>query len=242
MGTHDGLFSYDPRLDTAYFLGESHKALKERITSIERIANNKYIVGTLGSGLLLVNDRLVVERQFTPKNGLISSFIKNISIENDSVIWVGSNNGCNRIQFNADFSIKKVNLLTSNNALPSSSVNDVLVDANTVWIATDNGLTYIDNLNQFFSSEATVPRTYFLSAKANGQVFTPEQQQLDYYQDHLEFEFASIYFGNQKFDYSYRLLGVDENWYLTNENTVHYANLGYRIRISGRGGFKGWSH
>lgn len=224
VGTHDGLFSYNPKVDTFCFLGRIHQALKERITSIEQIATHKYIVGTLGSGLLLINDRLIVERQFTTRDGLVSLFIKNISIENDSVAWVGSNNGCNRIQFNTDFSIKKIHLLASNSILPSSSVNDVLVNSNKVWIATDNGLAYIDNLSQWFAPEETIPKAYLLSAKANGQLFTAEKQ-LDYSQDHLEFEFASIYFGNQKFDYSYRLLGVDKNWYFTNENTVHYVNL-----------------
>lgn len=226
LGTQEGFFVYDPLQDSMEFLGEKHQVLQERGNAIEQLGKRHFLLGTLGAGLVLLDDSLRFLQQYTPKDGLVSVFIKNIYTENDSTIWIGSNNGCNRIVFNPDFSIKKINTLTSRNVLPASNVNGVLVDSMRIWIATANGLASLPNKMYLDAQSSTIPKAYLVSSKVNGEVFTEEKSCFKHFQNHLEFEFASIYFGHENFQYCYRLVGVDTNWTLTSKRRIHYANLG----------------
>ena len=57
-------------------------------------------VATQGQGLFLIDtDKRRLLQHYTQKNGTISNFIKAIAVESDSIYWLATNKGLQRIKY-----------------------------------------------------------------------------------------------------------------------------------------------
>lgn len=222
VGSQEGLYRYNTQTDSFESYQQLHPALKERIHQIKKTPSNNFFIGTVGSGLLLLRKDTCLD--FTPKDGLISPFIRSIFVENDSIVWVGTIKGANRIVFNSNYQIKSIQTYSKADILPASSVNDILVTPTYVWMATENGLVRFYNPNNNPFSKQLSSNVHVLTAHANDEKISA-QTNLKYYQNYLEFSFVNIKFKSKNTTYAYRLMGLDSTWRFTKEPKISYASL-----------------
>ena len=92
VGTNDGAAFYDTLHRS--FTPLNYPKLETRIQDIK--VNGKLIlIGTLGRGLMMLEEGRLTT--LDKSNGLSSNLVNQIEIENDSIIWVATNSGLNRL-------------------------------------------------------------------------------------------------------------------------------------------------
>lgn len=223
LGSIEGLLKYIPKDNTFHPFSHSNKAFKERISSIAITQTEQLFIGTSGAGLLIPTSD-TTSLQFTPTEGLSSAFIKSIHIENDSVVWVSSIKGVDRLLFFKNFQLKDITTYSTNNILPSSVCNAVCTSKEKVWIATDNGIVSFRNPLIETQPSKQKQLLHFLSVRANDRIIMP-QEHLNYQENYLEFEFINIQFKSPNTTYAYRLKGLDTTWRFSKIPNVSYASL-----------------
>ena len=78
--------------------------------------------------------------------------VNKLFVENDSIIWLATNNGLNRVLIsNPQISVKTFN---EDDGLVDSYINDVFIKGETVWVATRSGLCSMSNND--FVKDSTV--------------------------------------------------------------------------------------
>lgn len=114
--------------------------LNERATSAVNFGNNKYIVGTLNSGI--VEFDLTREVNFNNPNyaDIKKTTIHNLYVTNKGNLWALLNNGLNYLDFHSSYS----------QIFDLASVYDVLIDSSKIYTATNVGV-YQSELSEKFS-------------------------------------------------------------------------------------------
>ena len=214
IGTLNGLIEYDTSNREVSFLSDS--LLKVRIESVKTF-NDKVFIGTMGHGLLIMNDDSLI--QISKKEGLSSNLVNALFVENDSIIWVATNNGLNRVFIgNSQIIVKQFN---EGNGLVDSYINDVYIKENTIWIATRSGFCSMSNsgfindstVNLFFQWESVSSLNNFWSDSA--------LMNLDYNQNNLVFKYNAAYFSaNNGIEFRYKLVGNENLWNYTSSREV----------------------
>src|SRR5690606_22292235 len=77
----------------------SHQLLSKRFECIVEF-RNKLVLGSGGNGMVIYDKGSV--QTINTSDGLSSGFISYLYVENDSTLWVCTNNGLNRISFYND--------------------------------------------------------------------------------------------------------------------------------------------
>lgn len=110
--------------------------------------------------------------------------------------------------------------------LISSEINDLVVVADTLWMASSEGLGYLP-LNWNPRNEFTPPLVEIDSVLVNGKaVSTKGQLILSPGQNNLGIHFTGISFGSMgKIQYGYRLNSEPENWHRTPGREVDFLSL-----------------
>jgi ligand-binding sensor domain-containing protein/DNA-binding CsgD family transcriptional regulator len=120
------------------------------INCFQRIDKNAYAIGTLASGLLIINGSGKLLRQFSNADGLQNNDIHAILPDADKNLWLGLENGVGFINYNTAITHIYPN---RNNQLKGNAVS---VFGNKLYIGTSNGLysTPLDaRLNDVSSSK-----------------------------------------------------------------------------------------
>lgn len=187
--------------------------------------------------LLAVRDKLLIgskehgvlihERDTTWKidksDGLLSNTIKKIVQQDDSTFWFGSQKGIAKAVIN--FNSKKVELqnIIQSNGLISNQVNDLYYDSDTLWVATNLGLSYFNvhklKIKQF------KPRLYINEVKVNNvKQANLSHSTFDHTQKAFSFKYSAINYTSGGFlTYKYRLKGFSNEWVSTQNREVGYA-------------------
>lgn len=233
----NGLTQFDNRKEYKYF--EKNTLLNKRINDIKQLKNNVYAMATDGYGIaFLKNGQLI--KQLTKADGLNSNIINKLYFKDD-FLWSVSNAGVNRIRYaNNHFS---VNAFDYANDLLNEDVNDIYVDKDTAYFATNNGLVYFA-YNQIIR-EKKPPKIYITSVSINREpldlgaasfVLKPKQQS-------ITFNYSAIDFKNRQILYRYRLKD-DANWSETRNRRLELSSLepgNYCFEISAKSQDSDWS-
>ncbi|PLW97859.1 MAG: hypothetical protein C0593_07360 [Marinilabiliales bacterium] len=149
IGTMNGLYSYD---GTKYFFwGDTVPVLRSRITKIITIGDEVW-VGTRSDGIIVIKDGKFT--YLNAESGLSSDMIKALYSRNENEIWVGTNNGLNKITRKGEsFNIDNYSVW---DGLPSNEINDVLSFNGYLIIATNFGIGSFD-INLFVKDEIPPP-------------------------------------------------------------------------------------
>lgn len=204
----------------------THAVFNAGVTRIHPLSGGNFLFSTSGKGICIV-----LKDSFYTLNknaGLSSNSCTGIFPENDSVFWVSTVAGLNRV----GITIKNrklaatVKAYTVADGLLSDYINDVTVYNDTVWVATDKGLCYFSKQKQKHSYPA--PQLNLEELLINGQAQNFDQLlQLNYRQNNIGINFTGIsYFSQGKIIYRYKLIGGgDEEWKFTTARHVEYASL-----------------
>lgn len=219
VGMNEGVAFYDT-LDRS-LTPLNYPELGARIQDI-KVNGSVVLVGTLGRGLMMIEDeRLTV---LDKSKGLSSNLVNQIEIENDSIVWVATNSGLNRLTVSGE-SIK-IDVIDSDDGLIDNNINDLLLLDDTMWVATGTGLLCLPT--------SLVQRRevghFFLQWKHpildGRKKLSLDLLDLSYDENNLEFSFHSVCFTQSTpLKYRYKLSGFESQWHYTQERRFLYSSL-----------------
>lgn len=168
---------------------------------------------------LMIREKGKPDRYLSKKDGLISDAIEQLYYE-DGLLVVASNEGISVITDEEGI----VNY-TWKNGLLSNNVFDVVLYDDKLWVATDLGLSILENKK---------PISYDIPVSLSRVEINMEEQnlsniyELNNDQRYMEISFQGLCFSQEgEINYKYQLKGVDDGWIETPYPRVRYANLPY---------------
>jgi ligand-binding sensor domain-containing protein len=228
---HDGI------LNTLF---KDDQLLSRRINAIRECNDGTMVLATDGYGLIFIkNDKIV--NHITQKDGLANNICKALFIK-DNQIWVITNNGINRIL--KDGTKLEVESFEYTNALLKSDVNDLYIDKDTAYFASNTGLVYFYNKPAEQLKE--VPKVWISSVSVNNvlQDLNGKKIVLPPSSNNLIFRYNTIDFQNQEMSFKYRLKD-DADWVETKNRRIEFSSLApgdYKFELSARSSNSKWSN
>ena len=194
-----------------------------------KIDKKNYLwIGTKGEGLIIKgNDKEFLIKE---KDGLLNNSFNSLFVDEQNNIWAASDKGINKIEVNnySPFSYK-ITCYTTKNGLLSNQINQIIVKNDTVYIASNEGLTYFNWKKN--KENTTRPFIHICNIKINDSLFKIKPNiDLTYSQNKISFSYVGLTYkdaGNT--DYKYRLLGLDSSWTYTKYTSANYTTLPYGV-------------
>ncbi|MBT6030830.1 MAG: hypothetical protein HOH13_11025 [Crocinitomicaceae bacterium] len=219
----------------------SHFALERRIEAIKSTDSSVFF-GTMGDGLVVKTADTII--QVSMLDGLSSNLVHNLFVENDSTIWVATNNGLNRVCIYSD-SIN-VNVYNKKDGLKDNYISDVHVKNEQVWIGTRSGLFYMQKPPLQAISSPIDLRLRIETIHHYGRLLEgKELSELSHDQNDLLINYNTIFYGgNEAVEYRYKMEGIDKDWTMSFSRSVSYKALAhgaYRLVIQARTKGTDWS-
>jgi len=210
----------------------------KRINDIDEMPDGTLVVATDGYGLLLIKENKVLYH-FTQKEGLASNICKKLYVS-DNHVWVITNNGINRVCLIDGKPIVKSFEYT--NALLRNDVNDVFIEADTSYFATNTGLVYFNHIPHQSVNES--PRAIISTVEVNDKKRSLKEQGilLDAAKNKIGFRFGAIDFQGQDMVFRYRL-NSDDQWIETKARRMETSSLEpgkYTFEVSARTRNSNW--
>lgn len=238
LGRLDGLHRLNLQ-DSIIYPVRPHPDLHTRVEDIHQLEDSSLVIGTKGRGIIIWKGDDFL--QISSKEGLTSSMIENIHVDEANFIWIGTLNGLNRLKFNPDKSYS-IKTYTVANGLPSNEINAMDSYEDTLWVATTNGLAKLPiseglNLNS--------PKPIISRLQVNGEVISPDSIIfLSHNQNDLLIQLLTInYKLNGKISYRFRL-NKNHNWEYIQNPIINLAALSpgiYQLEVQSENEDGKWS-
>ena len=197
-----------------------NSVLTKRINDIKQLPDGTMVLATDGYGLILTDGKEILHH-ITILDGLASNICGELFISGQD-IWVITSKGINRICMESDTPL--VESFQYTNALLRSDVNDLYIDEDTSYFATNSGLVYFHNKkhNQLVKPpKALVTAIVVDGIKRN---VADANINLNPLNNKIILYFTAIDFQNQDMWYRYRLKPGD-NWTETRIKRVEATAL-----------------
>ncbi|QGW28661.1 sensor histidine kinase [Phnomibacter ginsenosidimutans] len=219
IGTTSGLYAVTDKKKVTH-LASVHPVLGRRITGLTSL-NDVLYVATSDNGVVgFANGKIVAS--YNQQNGLSSDLCKCMVAGTGNQLWIGTNAGINRVKVDGNrHTIIKYGVL---DGLPSENINALLVEDSMVYVGTPVGLTYF---NQQKITSQSFCRLQILAVNADvTEIDNKGTYRLGFKQNKIGFEFTAISFRSAgDINYFYRVKGLDEDWKMTNENSINFPSL-----------------
>ncbi len=219
---------------------KSDSLLQQPVSRIREAPDGTLLLVTRSKGLLVYNGKKVLYA-FTEKEGLASDICTRLFIDGSNV-WVATAKGVShlvyergRLRLNRNYSTK--------DGLLSDEVNDVATINDTLYSASAEGVSIMP-LSQ--GKPAAPPRLYFTGVQYGNQTLADTVNQVFQLSDNgLVINFTGITFQQPtQVQYSYRLVGADDQWKTNLSGNVEYASLApgsYAFEVKAKKFNSGWS-
>lgn len=222
FGALNGLFLYDG--EKVAPVQHNHPLLKKRITEIKSLKDNCIVIGTYGHGILLLSENLEVHN-ITTKNGLLSNFVRSISIDEDNNLWLSTDRGLSMIQLTKNHYLKSIRNYTDADGLISHDVRSTTVKGDTIYVATSSGLTFFDYKHP--QSNYLPPLVHFKGIQINNKSYGPKSKYLlSNEQTTIQLNYTAISFesvGDIRF--KYKMHGLSNEWSETRNTSLTFPKL-----------------
>lgn len=222
IGEINGLWSFKNR--QLIYLGNNHSLLNNRIDDI-KYHKQILFLATKGKGLVIKEGERIY--QISEKNGLSSDNCKSVCIDDEGIVWVGTNKGLSRIIFKTKGNYSEYNLynFTTVNGLISNEINQVVVKGNKVYVATNKGVTIFDKNSVKINQ--TAPPIYITKLLVNNRILPLKKKyNLTYNQNTFQISFIGLnYQSAGNVEYKYRIMGIDTNWHYTKYTRLDFTTL-----------------
>ncbi len=230
VGSLAGLWQYQE--EQFIHQGDRNPLLANRVSDLAAITHGPLFIATRGNGLLLDGPDTLLQIQ--ADDGLAGNLCNTLFLENDSVIWVCTNQGLSRVAFKGltyqSYSIRNFDL---SDGLVSKQINQVYVYGKKVWVATNKGVTVLPNKVE---AHQPAPPVHLASILINDSlVALSDKMELPHYQNRVQVNFAGLdYRSFGQLEYRYRLSGLDTNWHSSTGTEAAFAGLppgSYRFEV-----------
>lgn len=217
---------------------KSTSMFSKRINDIAQLGNGSMALATDGYGVIIFNKK-GVKKIVNKQTGLTNNVITKMFV-NQNQLWTLSISGINQITSNKDEI--KVNTIDDVNGMLSDDLNDLLIDNDTAYFATNNGLLYFAHKNLETQNTSKV---YITSITNNGNVLDvskpfyilkPKNQS-------LSINYSYISYNNKNITYKYRL-NPNRSWIETKNRRLELSSLApgnYQVEIAAKTQNTSWS-
>lgn len=195
-------------------------------------ATSKVLLDAFGRTWILTADQGIYLKKgqtmvnIRQENGLNSNNCRSIFMDKKNNAWIGTNNGLHKLSIN-NLAVSSLNIstFTTLDGLASNLINDVLVMNDSVWVATNQGLSLLP-IHKYPKPKVAPLINIQAVVINNTQVPIRVGYPLAYYQNNISISFAGLSFkSGSELQYVYKMLNVDKNWSYTQNNTVDYPSL-----------------
>lgn len=230
VGSNDGLYRWDK--DSLFYFGKKHKALSYRVNTIFNTADDLLWVG-LGSDSLLVLKNDVLIRSIALGDIIPGTVCKSLYSSKPGVIWLGTNKGLNKIEYyfkDDQFSFYNT-AFGLGDGLIGEQVNDLTIYNDTVYAATNGGISF---LPVSLSLPVTDITTFITRVSINGiDTLVTKNYTLGYDQNDISISFSGADLTGYYPLFEYRL--NEGAWQKTDKNNIELrlASGSYNIQIRG---------
>ena len=208
--------------DSIIALSQESKLLGYRSEDIDVSKDGDYLyIATQGAGVIVYGKTIY---NISKENGLTSSIVNEIHVENNSTIWACTNKGLNRIVFNeSGFNVTRFD---KNDGLLSNEVEDVEIINDTLWVGTKDGLCYMPK-KALDNKQLDNIYLKLKEVKVNDVIYgTTQSPKLNYDENKITFLVEGIsYAKNNDLEYQYCLKETDRDWSITKNRTISFPNL-----------------
>jgi len=218
-GTTDGLFLVDQQHPHINF--ETDKRIVPG--PINGIAFSEAYgllwVSTREQGVYCLRDNKIIHH-FNEKNGL-SSDISNCILLKDDQVYIGTVKGITRISIKEQF---KMRIYDTKDGLLSNDINCVYASGNQIIAGSPEGISFLSLAprDQHYLCKIHLDEIIVSGNKTD----TNTTLILDRDNNNILFKYSGISFQSMgKIKYTYRLSGLDEQWYTTDQNYLSYPAL-----------------
>ncbi|KIO75505.1 hypothetical protein TH53_20305 [Pedobacter lusitanus] len=217
---------------------QHHPLLTKRINDIAQLPDGTIVLATDGYGLLFLKNNLLI-RQITREDGLANNICKKLFIQKDHV-WVITGGGINRIFLNGK---NPVESFEYTNNLLDNDINELFVDQDTAYFATNHGLVFFANTP--FDRNKEVPKV-LISAIINNRKplsINTSSFNLAPADNNITFYYSALDFQNNYILYRYRLKETSP-WTETRNRRLEFSSLEpgiYKFELSARTNNSQWS-
>jgi anti-sigma regulatory factor (Ser/Thr protein kinase) len=231
VGSNDGLYRWDS--DSLFYFGTAYKALSYRVNTIFNTADNLLWVG-LGSDSLLVlkNDKLI--KSIALGDIIPGNACKSLYSNVPGVVWLGTNKGLNKIQYqlNADATLGFYNTSFGlSDGLIGEQVNDIQIYHDTVYAATSGGISFLPTNLHLPITDIT---TFITRVSIHGRdTLVLKDYTLPYDKNDISIDFSGADLTGYYPLFEYRT--NEGNWLKTDKNNIELslAPGNYKIQIRG---------
>ncbi len=155
--------------------------------------------------------------------GLSSNSCKRLELR-DSLLWIATNAGVNRVRLFPDYSFH-ISVLDQQDGLSSNNINDLEIVGPHLWIATDQGLSRL-NWEGEWQENTSIPLFFTQIEIENQPRDWSDNLRVKYWENDVHVDFVGLAFRYHKqLRYHYRLRGQNEAWRTTKENSLHFNDL-----------------
>ena len=164
----------------------------------------------------------------TANSVLTSDIIDVLFKENDSTIWIGTNDGLNCLCLTGNgrpgYRMRKY---TVEEGLPSNDIYSITRYNGEIWVGTNSGL--IELSRDFKEISYSVLSPVITDVRVNGTAAgLASSYDLKPYQNTIEVHFKAVSFRDPPgIEYRYMLEGFDKSWMTTRDRVVRYAGVSH---------------
>jgi len=222
IGALDGLYTF--RDDSLHYLGRESPLLSNRISTIVNGDDGILWIGTYEGGVAgICNGKVQVS--LNKKNCGLSSDVCQCLFPDGNFLWVGTEKGINKIDIKAA-KPKVVARYDMADGLRSDNIKSLFVDGDIVYAGTQDGITCFDQSRVPLHGPCNI---LFTRIVVGGQTVDPESGEdlsITHARNHIRFEYAGLSFASAgNIVYRYRLQGLSEEWFSTDQTFLDYPAL-----------------
>ena len=220
-------------------LSLENELLNSRVVSIKKINNHKYLLGSRGKGLILLDGDKV--EAISTDNGLSSDIINDVCLENERTIWVAMNTGIARIYLNGKGG-HAIQNFSMNHGLTTNEIGSIWCADEHIYLGTKKGVIRFNP--EVLQGEQTLIKTELTEITVNEQPLITNDTLLPYDENYMTFTFKGTSFNQKgKIPYRYKLSPIENKWNHTFNKVVRYPKLNpgkYTFQVEAQNGDHSW--
>ncbi|WP_370900388.1 sensor histidine kinase [Chryseobacterium gossypii] len=192
---------------------------------LKQLKPNVYVGATNLNGIVLFNSKGVI-RKITENDGLVTSQIKKIEVENGNTFWASSNSGLSRIEIRNNR--LRINNFTQTDGLPSKVVNGCVIRNDTVYAGTSKGLGILP-VRDLISQQKFVNKKAIINSVVigNREIFDLKNGILTQTPaNDLTFNLSFPDYASQgNISYKYKIEGLNSCWQTSNASKIIFNSI-----------------
>lgn len=214
--------------------------LKRNISSIVKLSDNFYAIGSTISGLHFLKDNQLIS-SLSISQGLSSNYVSCITKDNNE-LWIGTDHGINVLTIDVQKGRYDLKLLGKKDGISADEINDIYLENDTVYATSPTGLFYFKKTDIVRSPEIPVLNIDYI--KLDGQAVSTEEKYSST-RNSVRIKYTGISYSSMgNIIYRYKLSPVDEEWHYTTGREIEYPALrphAYTLSIQCKGIRGRWS-